>query len=335
MAKDRRFLPWLALFTIYVVWGSTYLAIAIAVKELPPFFAAFCRFLVAGVVLGFVAMAFDPKDRRPGRRDWLDYGLIGVLFLGFGNGLVMWSEQRVPSGIAALVVATVPLWTTLLDGLRPGGTPWTLRGWTSTALGLIGVVLVARPGGAGVAAGHLIGIAALQFASVAWTIGALFSQSIKKPLPVFTASAIEMVVGSFALFVESRLAGEDLALVAAASGQAWGAMLYLVIFGSLIGFTAFAYCLSVLPAGTVSTYAYVNPVVAVTLGALVLDEPLSLGLLGGALLILLAVVLNARRPRARPAPLEEAGRLREASAQTASPSPDVGRDGVGGRSNAA
>jgi drug/metabolite transporter (DMT)-like permease len=312
MAKYRRFLPWLALFTIYVVWGSTYLAIAIAVQELPPFFAAFCRFLVAGVVLGAIALAFDPKDRRPGRRDWLDYGLIGVLFLGFGNGFVMWSEQRVPSGIAALVVATVPLWTTLLDGLRPGGTPWTLRGWFGTTLGLVGVVLVARPGG-GVAAGHLLGIAALQFASIAWTIGALFSQSIKKPLPVFTASAIEMVVGSLALLVESRLAGEDLALVSAASAQAWGAMLYLVVFGSLIGFTAFAYCLSVLPAGTVSTYAYVNPVVAVALGALVLHEPLSLGLLGGALLILFAVVLTTRRPRPRPAPLEEAGRLPDAT----------------------
>ena len=329
MARDRRFLPWLALFTIYVVWGSTYLAIAIAVKELPPFFAAFLRFLVAGVVLGGVALAFDPKDRRPTRRDWLDYGLIGVLFLGFGNGLVMWSEQRVPSGIAALVVATVPLWTTLLDGLRPGGTPWTLRGWIGTGLGLVGVVLVARPG-AGVAAGHLVGIAALQFASIAWTIGALYSQSIKKPLPVFTASAIEMVVGSLALLAESRLAGEDLALVAAASGQAWGAMLYLVVFGSLIGFTAFAYCLSVLPAGTVSTYAYVNPVVAVALGALVLHEPLSLGLLGGALLILLAVVLTTRRPRARPA--EEAVRSRGTAPKAASPSPDLGRDGVGGRS---
>jgi drug/metabolite transporter (DMT)-like permease len=297
-----RFLPWIALSTIYVVWGSTYLAIAIAVKELPPFFAAFLRFLLAGMVMGALAFAVDPKDRRPTRRDLFDYGLIGTLFLGFGNGLVMWSEQRVPSGIAALVVATVPLWTTLLDGLRPGGMPWTVRGWLGTALGLLGVALVARPGGAGVAAGHLTGILALQFASLSWTLGALFSKSLKKPLPVFTASAIEMIAGSFVLLVESRLVGEDVALLAAASGRAWGALLYLVVFGSLIGFTAFAYCLTVLPAGTVSTYAYVNPVVAVSLGAFVLDEPLSLGLLGGAVLILLAVVLTTRRPKSRPAP---------------------------------
>jgi drug/metabolite transporter (DMT)-like permease len=200
----------------------------------------------------------------------------------------------------------VPLWTTLLDGMRPGGTPWTLRGWIGTAVGLAGVALVARPGGVGAAAGHVSGIVALQFASVSWTVGALYSQSLKKPLPVFTASAIEMVAGSMVLLLESRIAGEDLGLVAAASGRAWGALAYLVIFGSLIGFTAFAYCLSVLPAGTVSTYAYVNPVVAVALGAFVLDEPLSLGLLGGALLILFAVVLTTRRPRARPAPPPQA-----------------------------
>jgi len=302
VASYRRFLPWIALFTIYVVWGSTYLAIAIAVKEVPPFFAAFLRFLVAGVVMAGLALAFDPRERRPSRRDLLDYSLIGVLFLGFGNGLVMWSEQRVPSGIAALVVATVPLWTTLLDGLRPGGVPWTLRGWFGTALGLLGVFLVARPGGEPGAAPHLLGILALQFASVAWTIGALYSKSIRRPLPVLTASAIEMLAGSLALLVESGLAGESPRSILAASGRAWGALAYLVVFGSLIGFTAFAYCLSKLPAGTVSTYAYVNPVVAVALGAFVLGEPVGASLLAGAGLILAAVLLTTRRAAAHPAP---------------------------------
>jgi drug/metabolite transporter (DMT)-like permease len=307
-------LPWLALFTIYVVWGSTYLAIAIAVKEVPPFFAAFLRFLVAGSVMAGLAFAFDAAERRPTRRDLVDYSLIGVLFLGFGNGLVMWSEQRVPSGIAALVVATVPLWTTLLDGLRPGGVPWTARGWLGTALGLAGVFLVARPGGAAqVSTGHVTGIVALQLASVSWTFGALYSKSLQRPLPVLTASAIEMLAGSLALLVESRLAGEDPGLMLLASGRAWAALAYLVVFGSLIGFTAFAYCLSRLPAGTVSTYAYVNPVVAVALGAAVLGEPVSIGLLFGAVLIFAAVLLTTRRtapkappPVAEPVPLRDA-----------------------------
>lgn len=300
MTRYRRFLPWIALFTIYVVWGSTYMAIAVAVKDLPPFFAGFSRFLVAGVVMGLLALAFDPKDRRPRAADWRDYGLIGVLFLGFGNGMVMWSEQRLASGTAALLVATVPLWTTLLDGMRKGGTPWTGRGWLATGIGLLGVALVARP--AGVDGGQWLAVLALMFASLAWTTGALYTQSVRKPLPVFTASAIEMVVGSLALLLESRLAGEDLGRLATAPVQAWAALGYLVVFGSLIGFTAFAYCLSVLPAGVVSTYAYVNPVVAVTLGTLILGEPLSAGLLGGAGLILAAVLLTTRRPRARQAP---------------------------------
>ena len=312
--RTRRALPWIALFTIYVVWGSTYLAIAIAVKEVPPFFAAFLRFLVSGAIMAGLAWRFDPKDRRPSRRDLLDYSLIGVLFLGFGNGLVMWSEQRVPSGIAALVVATVPLWTTFLDGLRPGGVPWTLRGWLGTGLGLAGVFLVARPGAGGIAAPHVAGILALQVASLSWTLGALYSKSVKRPLPVLTASAVEMLAGSLALSLGSWLAGESPARMLSASGRAWGALAYLVVFGSLIGFTAFAYCLNKLPAGTVSTYAYVNPVVAVALGAAVLGEPLSMALLGGAALILAAVVLTTRAPalrsgpptKAQPAPLEDA-----------------------------
>jgi drug/metabolite transporter (DMT)-like permease len=300
--RTRRWLPWIALVTIYVVWGSTYLAIAVAVKEIPPFFAAFTRFLASGLVMAAIAFRFDPNDRRPVGRDWLDYSLIGILFLGFGNGLVMWSEQRVPSGIAALIVATIPLWTILLDGLRPGGQAWTLRGWLSTAVGLVGVALVARPEAGAARPGYLWGVAALQFASLAWTVGALYSQSLRKPLPVFSASAIEMIAGSCFLLVESRVIREDVAPAFTASAQAWAALGYLVVFGSLIGFTAFAYCLTVLPANTVSTYAYVNPVVAVTLGALILHEPVSVGLLGGAVLILFAVVLTGRGRKAKPAP---------------------------------
>jgi drug/metabolite transporter (DMT)-like permease len=296
MSACAGLLPWIALATIYVVWGSTYLAIAIVVRELPPFLAASLRFLSAGLVLGAVAVYADRKQPRPGRRQWLDYGCIGVLFLGIGNGLVMWSEKRIPSGIAALIVATVPLWITLLEGVRPGGQPWTVRGWLGTLLGLVGVAFVARPETA-FDAGHLAGVAALLVASLSWSIGALYSQSLAKKLPVFTASAIEMLVGSAALLVESRVLREDAGQLAAASASAWLALLYLVVFGSLVGFTAFAYCLSVMPASTVGTYAYVNPVVAVALGSAFLGEPLSAWLLVGGGLILVAVVMATRRAK--------------------------------------
>jgi drug/metabolite transporter (DMT)-like permease len=247
-----------------------------------------------------IAAWTDRGPGRPSRRQLLDYSLIGVLFLGGGNGLVMWSEQRIPSGIAALLVATVPLWITLLDGLRPGGQPWTLRVWAGTLLGLAGVFLVARPE-AGDWSRHLAGIVALQVATLSWTFGTLYSKAVPRPLPVMTAAAVEMLAGAAALWAISRGLGEPLAAFASASAPAWWALVYLIVFGSLIGFTAFGYCLSVFSAGTVGTYAYVNPVVAVALGALLLDERLTPGLLLGGALIVGAVLLTTLKPAAVPA----------------------------------
>jgi drug/metabolite transporter (DMT)-like permease len=306
--------PWLALLTIYVVWGSTYLAIRVAVREMPPFAAASVRFLVAGLAMAAIAAWTDRGKGRPTRRQLLDYSLIGVLFLGFGNGLVMWSEQRIPSGIAALLVATVPLWITLLDGLRPGGQPWTLRIWAGTLLGLSGVYFVARPE-SGSWSGHLTGIVALQVATVSWTLGTLYSKAVRRPLPVMSAAAVEMLAGAAVLFGESRLLSESAQAFLGASPPAWWALAYLVVFGSLIGFTAFSYCLTVFSAGTVGTYAYVNPVVAVALGALFLDEPITAGLLVGGALIVGAVILTttgARTAEPRPA-ASEGSELSEAT----------------------
>lgn len=298
----RPLLPWLALLTIWIVWGSTYLAIRVAVREMAPFAAAAMRFAVAGVAMAGIAAIVDRAHGWPSRRQLAEYSIIGVLFLGLGNGLVMWSEKRIPSGIAALLVATVPLWMTILDGLRPGGQPWSVRAWVGTIVGLVGVFLVARPEGGDWSA-HVAGIAALQVATISWSIGALYSQSLPKKLPVMTASAVEMLVGAVVLFFESWLVGEDLGTLGSASHAAWWSLAYLVVFGSLVGFTAFSYCLNELPATTVGTYAYVNPVVAVALGALFLGEPLSAWLLAGGALILVAVILTtlAARTKAPPA----------------------------------
>ena len=305
MTGRRRFLPLLALVVIWVVWGSTYLAIRVVVREMPPFAAACLRFGGAGVVLAAISYALDRKQGWPTPRQWLDYGLVGVLLLAGGNALVMWSERTIPSGIAALIVGTVPVWLVLLDGLRPGGQPGTPRVWAGAILGLVGVGLVAGPGTGGWGP-HWKGIAALQFASVSWSFGALYAKAIVKRLPVLTASAVEMVVGALALFAESRLVGEDVHAFAVASSTAWGGLVYLAVFGSLVGFTAFAYCLNELPASTVGTYAYVNPVVAVLLGWLILGEPLSAGLLTGGALILVSVLLTTASFKPRPAPSAEA-----------------------------
>jgi drug/metabolite transporter (DMT)-like permease len=281
-------LPWVALSTVYVVWGSTYLAIRVVVAEIPPFAAASLRFLLAGIVMTGLAALRDRVLPKP--RQIAQYAFIGVLFLGISNGLVMWAERTIPSGIAALLVATVPLWLTFFDGLRPGGQPWSVRVWTSTFVGLVGVALVARPEG-GVAAGHWPGIIALQVATLSWTAGSLFSQAIAERIPVLTAAAIEMLSGSAFLAVESLVVGEKASAFAAASRSAWLGLGYLAVFGSIVAFTAFAYCLNELPASTVGTYAYVNPVVAVALGAIILGEPVSTGLLAGGALILAAVLL--------------------------------------------
>ena len=291
-------LPYLALGVVWVVWGSTYLGMRVVVAEMPPLVAAGARFAAAGLVMALVAGVIDRGHGRPGRRQLLDYALVGILLLSVGNGLVMWAERTVPSGIAALIVATVSVWFVLLDGLRPGGQPWTVRVWLGTIVGLVGVSLVARPEG-DVAAEHWLAILALQAACLAWAVGSLYAQSVPKRLPLATAAAVEMLVAAVVLLLASRLLGEDLSSLAAASPRAWGGLAYLAVFGSLVGFTAFAYCLNELPASTVSTYAYVNPAVAVTLGALVLDEPLTAGLLTGGALIIVAVILTTlRRPPA-------------------------------------
>lgn len=291
----RRLLPWLSLLVVWVVWGSTYMAIRIVVRSLPPFAAAGLRFLAAGLTMAAAAVALHGPAARPSRGQLRRYAVVGALLLGVGNGCVMWAEQSIPSGIAALIVATVPLWITLVDGMRSGGQPWTLRGFSGVAVGLVGVGLVARPEGA-LARDHVLGIAALQLGALAWTAGSLYAQSVRPRPPLATVSATEMLAGAGVLLVESRLLGEDLSRFAVAPAEAWGGLAYLAVFGSLVGFTAFAHCLNELPAATVGTYAYVNPVVAVALGALFLGEPLSAWLLAGGGLILLAVVLTTRRP---------------------------------------
>ncbi len=302
LRQHRGPLPLLSLLVVWVVWGSTYLAIRVVVQEMPPLAAASLRFFVSGVVMAAVALVVDRGRGRPGLRQVLDYALVGVLLLAGGNALVMWAEKTVPSGIAALIVATVPMWLTLFDGLRRGGQPWTIRVWLGTLIGLLGVALVAKPQG-GVEAGHWPAVIGLQVGALSWTFGSLYAQAVPKRLPLLSASAVEMLAGSGVLFLESCLFGEDLGRVAAASSTAWTALAYLTVFGSLVGFTAFAYCLNELPASTVGTYAYVNPVVAVTLGSLILGEPVSAGLVSGGALILLAVLLTtARRSLAAPRP---------------------------------
>lgn len=298
MSRLRGYAPWIALGIVYVVWGSTYMGIRIVVRELPPFASAGLRFLVAGLIMTALAAARHGSAAWPRGRQWLDYAVVGLLLFSGGNALVVWAQQRLPSGMTALIVAITPLWVTLLDGLRPGGRPWSLRVLGGVLLGIAGVALIARPG-TDLSSADLTRAAGLLAAGVVWSAGSLYAQSIRRPLPLLAAAALEMLVGGAAMGLESLLSGEDASRLLHASRSAWLAIAYLVVFGSVVAFTAFAYCLQQLPATTVSTYAYVNPVVAVLLGWLFLGETVSRGLVGGGVLILAAVLLTAGAPRPR------------------------------------
>lgn len=250
---------------VYLLWGSTFLAMRFGIRTIPPLVMASLRHLVAGVVLiGFTA---SRTRHRPTRAEWLHASIVGVLLLG-ANGTVAWSEQRVPSGTAALLVATVPLWMVLIDWLRPGGYHPGRGVLIGLALGFAGLITLVGPGAlAGHGAVDRTGAAALVAGSLAWAAGSVISQRLPRPAVPLYAVGMQMVAGGAALMVASVVSGEaaqfSLAHVSRASALGWG---YLVVFGSLVGFTAYAYLLRSTTAAKVATYAYVNPVIAVFLG---------------------------------------------------------------------
>ena len=285
----------LALFVafaiIYVVWGSTYLAIRFAIETLPPFLMAGGRFLVAGAALYAWARIFGGAP-RPTAAQWRETAIVGILLLLAGNGLVVWAEQRVPSGIAALVIGIVPCFMVLLDWLRPGGVRPTPRVAAGLVLGLAGLMWLVGPdavmGGGRV---DFLGAAALVLASLTWAVGSIYSRHVPMPSP-FLSSGMQMLTASASLLLLGVAFGEPWAFDAAAVTQrsvfGW---VYLIVFGSIIGFSAYIWLLRVSTPARVSTYAYVNPVVAVFLGWLLADEPLTARTMVAAAVIVSGVVL--------------------------------------------
>jgi drug/metabolite transporter (DMT)-like permease len=277
------------------VWGSTYLAIRVAVQTLPPFLMASVRFLVAGGVLyAWAILRGDRGGDRPRAVHWRSAAIIGTALLLGGNGGVVWAEQRVDSGIAALLVATVPLWMVVLAWLalreRVG---W--REMLGIAVGFAGIVLLIRPQGSGGI--DPWGAGALVFASLSWAAGSLYARKAPLPSRPLVGTAMEMLCGGVALGIAGIVTGEfgriDLSGVSAES--LWG-LGYLIVFGSLVGFSAYAWLLRVARTSLVSTYAYVNPVVAVLLGWAILSEPVTSQTLvaGGIIVVAVALIVTAR-----------------------------------------
>jgi drug/metabolite transporter (DMT)-like permease len=281
---------WAALATIYVVWGSTFLAIAVAVRDLPPFMSMALRHLVAGGALfGFVWW------RRGGRLDlgWREWGAAflfgGSLFL-LGHGLLAWAQQDVPSGVAALLVGTIPLWFAILAraafGERLGG-----RAAVGLVLGFAGLALLVDPSGHEGA--KPIGALAIGFGAFAWAAGSLAARRLPLPQDTLLSAAMGMLAGGALLGLVSGLGGEfdD----ARFTGEALVATAYMVVVGSFIGFSAYVWLLKVAPASTVSTYAYVNPVIAVLLGWAFNEEVITGRTLAAGAAIVIGVALMVSR----------------------------------------
>ncbi len=304
--RPRRLEVVAAFVAIYLIWGSTYLAIRFALESLPPFWMASSRYLIAGAVL--YVWARHRGAVAPRLLHWRSAAIVGGLLLLGGNGGVVWSEQRVPSGLAALLIATVPLWMVLLDGAG--------RGWRrphgqvllGVAVGLTGVGLLVGPGRfAGDHGVDPLGAVVLLLASLSWASGSLYARRAQLPASPLLGTAMEMLAGGVCLAVAGLFAGEWHRLdLAAASPRSLLAVAYLALFGSLVGFTCYAFLLRVSTPPLVATYAYVNPVVAVFLGWAFAAEPVSARTLLAAAVIVGAVMLITTH-RARRAPASEKG----------------------------
>jgi drug/metabolite transporter (DMT)-like permease len=286
---------WLALIAVYVCWGSTYLAIRFAVETIPPFLMAGIRFLIAGSTL--YAWRRLTGDAAPTRIEWRSTTIIGTLLLLGGNGSVVWAEQKVASGVTSLLLAATPLFLVLIDALLPHGKRPSALTVVGVLFGFAGIaLLVARPEPA---SGELDpwGVAALVLASVLWSAGSLYARDARLPSSPMLGTGMEMLTGGAGLVVLGTLTGEwgRLHPSQIAPHSMWG-VAYLIVFGSLVGFGAYTWLLRAAPIPLVSTYAFVNPLVAIFIGHFLGNEPLGhRTLLATAIIVGSVAIINLAR----------------------------------------
>ncbi len=287
-----------AMAVIYIVWGSTYLAIRIAIDTVPPFIMAGTRFACAGLLL--FAFARPRAGAAPTLAHWRSAAFVGCLMLVGGNGMVSWSEQYVPTGLAALLIGTVPLWMVILDWLLyrgPVPTPLMVGG---LAVGLFGVyTLIGAPNLEGNPV-HPLGAAALMFACASWALGSLKSRKANLPKSQLLSASMQMIAAGIALLILGSCCGEWANFsLAAITLKSTIAIVYLSLFGSILAFSCYLWLLRVTSASRVATYAYVNPLVAIILGAAFINEPITSRVIVAGLAIIVAVIMiNLSKARA-------------------------------------
>ncbi|MBL8097542.1 MAG: EamA family transporter [Anaerolineales bacterium] len=258
---------WIALITLYIVWGSTYFGIKVAIETIPPFFHAGIRFLISGLILVIWQRAVGSE--MPTRNQWISTFIIGNLLLLGGNGLVAWAELTIPSGVAALIIGSVPLFLVIMEAFRPNGVKPNWQSILGLIIGFIGIFILVGP--AEIAGGETrlnpFGVIALLSACLFWAIGSIYSKSADLPKSTLMTTGAEMLMGSIGLFVISLITGELNGWnPAEVSTRSLIGLIYLITIGSIIGFGSYIWLLQNAPISLVATYAYVNPIVAVLLG---------------------------------------------------------------------
>jgi drug/metabolite transporter (DMT)-like permease len=297
---SRRAKVWIALWTVYIIWGSTYLGIELAGETMPGVFAAGVRFTIAGLLmLAFIAWRSGRGALRAGKAELLSAAVVGLLLPG-ANAILFVTEQHVPIGLTSLIIAAVPLWVLLLR-LAARERP-DLVSSIGLLVGFGGIALLVKPGGGSGSLGFLLLTVAASFM---WALGSFLSPRIPVPRNALLTTGYEMLAGGLVLLVVGAFAYSPSQL----DPSSWSArsvfgLVYLILFGSIVGYTAYAWLLANAPISQVSTYAYVNPVVAIALGVIVLDESLTVRIVAGALLILVSVAIVLRRESRMAAALE-------------------------------
>jgi drug/metabolite transporter (DMT)-like permease len=300
---------WIALLALYIVWGSTYLAIRFAVETLPPFLHASIRFLVSGAILYVWRRAAG--DTVPTKSNWKATAIVGTFLLLGGNGLVALAEKTIPSGIAALVIATSPFWLVLFEAIRSGGAKPTWQSIVGLLIGFSGVFLLIGPAEF-LGAKHqfdTFGVIVLLIAPILWSLGSIYAKGADMPKSSLMSTGMQMLTGAVALFIVSVVTGElrgfnfgDVTM------RSWWGLIYLITIGSLVGFVSYGWLLHNAPISLVSTYAYVNPVVAVFLGWLLAGEELNARIVVASAIIIGSVILInwARQVKVKTEPLQSA-----------------------------
>jgi drug/metabolite transporter (DMT)-like permease len=264
---SRAYWAWIA---VCVSWGTTFLATRVAIESIPPFAMAGPRHVIAGVVLALIVRMRG--IRLPPRESWFGHALLGLLMIGFGNGCLVWAQQFVPSGVAAVLVSVIPFWMIGVEAFMPGGEPVRRRQVLGLLLGFGGIVLLTSSSMNGAAPTRqiVLGVIMTQMSCLGWAVGSAYAKRHKRDEDLFAATAVQITFGGAVLMIVATLTGEWAAV--APSSRSLMAVLYLIVVGTFVGYISYVYALKHLPVSVVSLYAYVNPVIAVVLGSLLLRE---------------------------------------------------------------